>query len=68
MMIPPETTVVSNYLTIQKFSLVDTYLAMVFPTLVSGMGIFLMRQFYLTVPRDLKDAATVDGIARLGNR
>ena len=61
MMIPHETTVVSNYLTIQQLDLVDTYLAIVFPTLVSGMGIFLMRQYYLTVPQDLKDAATVDG-------
>lgn len=65
MMIPHETTVVSNYLTIQKLSLVDTYLGIVFPTLISGMGIFLMRQFFLTIPQDLKDAATVDGCGHI---
>ncbi len=61
MMIPHETTVVSNYLTIQNLKLIDSYPGLVLPSLVSGMGIFLMRQFFLTVPKDLKDAATVDG-------
>lgn len=61
MMIPGETTVVSNYLTIQNLRLVDTYIALLFPTLVSGMGIFMMRQFYLSVPIELKQAATIDG-------
>lgn len=66
MMIPGETTVVSNYLTIQSFRLIDTYLAIVAPTLVSGMGIFLMRQYFLTVPKEMKEAATVDGCGHIG--
>lgn len=61
MMIPGETTVVSNYLSVQKLHVIDTYLAIVLPTLVSGMGIFMMRQFFLTVPKEMKEAATVDG-------
>jgi sn-glycerol 3-phosphate transport system permease protein len=61
MMIPGETTVISNYLTIQNLRLIDTYAGLVAPGLVSGMGIFLLRQFYLTVPMEIKDAATVDG-------
>ena len=61
MMIPGETTVISNYLTIQNLRLIDSYAGLVLPGLVSGMGIFLLRQFYLTVPMDIKDAATVDG-------
>ena len=65
MMIPGETTVISNYLTIQNLSLIDTYGGLVLPGLVSGMGIFLLRQFYLTVPRDIKDAATVDGCGHI---
>lgn len=61
MMIPGETTVVSNYLTIQQASLVNTYAALTLPFLVSGMGIFMMRQYFLTVPKELKEAATIEG-------
>jgi len=61
MMIPAETTVVSNYLTIQQARLVNTYAGLVLPSLVGGMGIFLMRQYFLTVPKELKEAATIDG-------
>mgnify|MGYP002508737920 CR=1 FL=1 len=39
---------------------------MALPALVGGMGIFLMRQFYLTIPRDLKDAADIDGCSDIG--
>lgn len=61
MMIPGETTVISNYLTVQQMGLIDSYAGLVAPGLISGLGIFLLRQFYLTVPMDIKDAATVDG-------
>ncbi len=60
-MIPPETTIISNYLTIHKLNLVDTYLGIAAPYLITGMGVFLMRQFYLTLPKELKEAATIDG-------
>lgn len=61
MMIPADATIIANYLTISQLKLQDTYLALVLPYLTSAMGIFLMRQYFLTVPKELKEAATIDG-------
>jgi len=61
MMIPGDVVIITNYIQIQHWNLTDTHLGLALPYLISGMGIFLMRQFYLTLPRDLKDAAMIDG-------
>lgn len=61
MMIPPDIVVITNFVTVQRLHLTDTYLGLILPSLVSGMGIFLMRQYYMTVPKELKDAAVIDG-------
>ncbi|MEG0942804.1 MAG: carbohydrate ABC transporter permease [Angelakisella sp.] len=61
MMIPADSTIMANYLTISHLKLQDTYLALVLPYLTSAMGIFLMRQYFLTVPKELKEAAILDG-------
>ena len=66
MMIPGDVTLVANYLTIQEWKLTNTYIGMTLPFLVSGMGIFMMRQFFLSLPRDFKEAATLDGCSTLG--
>lgn len=59
--IPGEVNIITNYITIQKMGLIDTFLGLTFPSLVSGMSIFIMRQFFLTVPKELKEAAELDG-------
>lgn len=61
LMIPYESTLICNYLTICNMRLTDTYLGLTLPFLASGMSIFLMRQFYITLPMELKEAATIDG-------
>ncbi len=66
MMIPADVVVITNYIQIQKWNLTDTHLGMALPALVGGMGIFLMRQFYLTLPRELRDAADIDGCSDMG--
>ena len=66
MMIPGDVVIVANYIQIQKWNLTNTHLGMALPMLIGGMGIFLMRQFYLTLPRDLKDAADIDGCGDMG--
>lgn len=66
MMIPGDVVVITNYIQIQHWHLTDTHLGMAIPYFVGGMGIFLMRQFYLTLPRDLKDAADIDGCGDMG--
>lgn len=60
-MIPGEAIIVSNFLTVAKLHLIDTYTAMILPNLVSAIGIFMMRQYLLTLPKELKEAATLDG-------
>ncbi|MVX63562.1 ABC transporter permease subunit [Clostridium chromiireducens] len=61
LMIPSESTIIANYLTIAKLGLTDTYTGLIIPFLASAMGIFLVRQFYLTIPKELKEASTLDG-------
>jgi sn-glycerol 3-phosphate transport system permease protein len=61
MMIPGDAIIISNYLTIMQLRLNDNYLGLVLPYLTSAMGIFLMRQFFLTIPKELHEAAIIDG-------
>lgn len=61
MMIPGEVTIMANYLTIAQLNWLNTYQALIVPHLVTAMGIFLLRQYYLTLPVSLKEAATLDG-------
>jgi multiple sugar transport system permease protein len=61
MMIPAIVTVIPAFLLVNAFGWMNTYWALFTPTLSSVWGIFLLRQFFLTIPRDLEDAARVDG-------
>ncbi|MCL2319066.1 MAG: carbohydrate ABC transporter permease [Treponema sp.] len=61
MMIPADAIIIANYLTISQLRLSDTYIALTAPYLTSAMGIFLLRQFFLTIPRELREAALIDG-------
>jgi sn-glycerol 3-phosphate transport system permease protein len=60
-MIPGEAIIISNYLTIASWDLLDSYTGLVLPFLTSAVGIFMMRQYYLTVPKELKEASIIDG-------
>jgi sn-glycerol 3-phosphate transport system permease protein len=64
-MIPADAIIVANFLTVSRAGLSDTYAGLVAPYLTSAMGIFLMRQFFLTIPRELQEAATIDGCGDL---
>jgi ABC-type glycerol-3-phosphate transport system permease component len=66
LIIPFEVTVVVNFETVQKLGGVDTYWALILPFIAFPLGIFLMRQAFLGIPRDLLDAAVVDGYGHLG--
>lgn len=61
LMIPFEATLIPNYLTIVGLNWKDSYLGLVTPFLASGFGIFLLRQYFLTIPRELYEAAIIDG-------
>jgi multiple sugar transport system permease protein len=61
MMIPTIVTMIPLYLIINAFHWLNTYWALIVPFVNSVWGIFLLRQFFLTLPRDLEDAARIDG-------
>ncbi|MBC7810852.1 MAG: carbohydrate ABC transporter permease [Burkholderiales bacterium] len=64
LMVPFEATLISNYLFVAQAGWTNTYQGLITPFIASGFGIFLMRQFFLTLPRELYDAAMVDGCGR----
>ena len=66
LMILPEALTVENYRMVAALGLVDTLPAVGLPYLASGFGTFLLRQAFLTVPRELDDAARVEGAGPLG--
>lgn len=61
MMIPPIVTVLPNYLIIQHLGWLDTYQALIIPACASAFGIYLMRQFIMTIPNDFLDSARIEG-------
>lgn len=61
MMIPAIVTLIPSFLIISAFGWSDTYWALFTPTLTSVWGIFLLRQFFMSIPRDYEDAARLDG-------
>lgn len=66
MMIPWEAVIIPNYMTIvNDLKLKDTYLGLTLPYLATAFGTFLVRQFFLSIPKDLHDAAVIDGCGRL---
>jgi len=61
MMIPFQVIMIPIFLICMKLNLTNTYLGVILPTSVSAFGIFLMRQAYLAVPRELEETALLDG-------
>lgn len=65
MMVTGEVTIIPNYMTIHTLGWTDTYWGLTVPFFATGFGIFLLRQFFLQIPRELYDAAVIDGCSRL---
>ena len=65
MMVPGETTLLANYLTVSSWGLVDTLPAVFLPFLVSALTVFLFRQAFLGFPTELREAAVLDGAGHL---
>lgn len=66
MMLPPAVLLVPQFLVAQALGLVDTFWGVVVPGFAGAFGIFMLRQFFLNLPRSLEDAAMIDGCSRLG--
>jgi len=65
MMVPFEVTIITNLETVVDLGWYDSYAGLAIPFLATGFGAFLMRQAFRTVPRDLSDAAAMDGYGHL---
>ena len=61
LMIMPEVLIVENYTTMAKLNLVDTITGVGLPYMASAFGIFLLRQTFKTIPKELEEAARVEG-------
>ena len=61
MMIPPQVTIIPVFILMKNLGWIDTYMALVFPFIVTPFGIFLMRQYIEQLPSEFDEAAYVDG-------
>lgn len=62
MMIPFQVFMIPLFIEINKLGLLDTYAGLIIPKMTSAFGIFMMRSFFVTLPKDLEEAARVDGL------
>jgi putative chitobiose transport system permease protein len=65
-MIPFQIVMIPLYVLVVNLGLRNTYLGLIFPTLASAFGIFLLRQAFQGVPKELEEAARMDGCSELG--
>jgi len=61
LMVPIQVRIIPIFILIKFLGLVDTHKALILPDLVNIFGIFLLRQFFMTIPYELEDAAKIDG-------
>jgi ABC-type glycerol-3-phosphate transport system permease component len=65
MLVPGEVTIIPNYFALAKIGWIDAYAGLIIPFASSGFGVFLLYQFFRTIPKELEEAATLDGASRL---
>ncbi len=66
LMVPFQVILIPTFVILRKLGLIDTLGALILPNLSGAFGIFLLRQFFRTLPIELEEAARIDGASRLG--
>lgn len=61
MMIPPQVNIIPLFFVMRELNWTDTYQAMILPGMFGGFGVFMMRQYFKMLPKELEDAAKIDG-------
>lgn len=61
MMFPSQVTMIPSYILIRKLKLLDNYLGLILPSIANVFGLFLLKQFMQSLPRELEEAAIIDG-------
>lgn len=65
LMVPQQVTVIPTFILIRNLGLLDTHEAVYLPATINVFGVFLLRQFFLSIPRELEDSARLDGAGHL---
>jgi len=66
MLVPGQVLLIPTYLLIRNLNWFDTYQALIIPAGASAFGVFLLRQFFMTIPKELEEAARLDGCGPIG--
>lgn len=66
LIIPNIVTLVPAFVIVHRLKWIDTYMGLIVPEMATAYGIFLLRQFFLTIPKELDDAAEIDGLSKWG--
>jgi multiple sugar transport system permease protein len=66
LMVPYQVLLIPTFLIVKKLGLVDSVGGLIMPNLCTAFGIFMLRQFFRTLPIELEEAARIDGTSRLG--
>lgn len=61
MLVPPQVNIIPLFFLMRELHLINTYQALILPALFGGFGVFLMRQYFLGLPKDLEESARIDG-------
>ncbi|KKB11699.1 sugar ABC transporter permease [Devosia geojensis] len=63
LMVPPQVTIIPNFILVRSLGWIDTYQGLILPFAFSSFGTFLLRQYFKTIPKELIEAARIDGCA-----
>ena len=66
LLIPSTLLLIPTFMLIRSFGWIDTYHALIWPKFAAFFGVFLLRQFFMSIPRELEEAATIDGCSFFG--
>jgi multiple sugar transport system permease protein len=66
LMVPPQVILIPNYAILAKLGWIDTFYALIVPGIFSAFGVFLLRQFFMGIPKELDEAAIIDGCSWWG--
>lgn len=64
MMVPSQVLLIPNYLILQNLGMLDSYASLILPAAANIGNIFLMRQFFMNFPKEVEEAASIDGLGR----
>lgn len=64
MMIPGIVLLIPMFIVLRQLNFIDTYMGLIFPKVITAFGVFLMKQFFETIPKEMEEAARIDGASR----